>query len=309
MSLSDLNAHHLRLIGLYATRYSIRGGAGLLFFLLVLAVGLIVAYIVMFPLEQIEYDVRVKHESPAGIQRIFHERTEQTVPVVSMMLGERGWRDTDIADSSKDRWASWLLFDNPTLLSQVLLILVFALPFLSVIGGFNQYAGDVGTRGIRFHLLRTERANLYFGRFLGAAAYSSITLVVLLLTVVAYLGLRVDFYSWWELLTWGARGLIALFFILLPYLALAGLFSALVDSPFGALVLSALPVAGVPIVALLAGSKWSWAANVKWLLPWGCQQDLLHPDVTRFLGAALACLGYAAVFLALGYRHFSKRDL
>ena len=36
--------------------------------------------------------------------------------------------------------------------------------------------------------------------------------------------------------------------------------------------------------------------------------------MANFLGwvvvlAALACLGYAAVFLTLGYRHFAKRDL
>jgi hypothetical protein len=307
VSVRDVSRRHLWLIALYQTRFSIRGGAGLLFFLLVFAVGLIVASVAMLPLEQAEYEVRRAGRPPEAATRLFRERVQMSVPLVSAFLGERQW--SELGDKGEDRWASWLLLERPTLLSQVLLVMLFALPLLAVLGGFNQYAGDVASRGIRFQLLRTERANLYFGRFLGATAYAGLTLAFLLLTVVAFFALRVELYSWGELMAWGARGLLALLLLLLPYLAFTGLFSATVDSPFGALVVSSLPIVGVPIVALFAGMKWEWAAHVKWLLPWGFQSSLLHPDPARFLLAAFGCLAYTALYLAAGYRLFSRRDL
>ena len=55
--------------------------------------------------------------------------------------------------------------------------------------------------------------------------------------------------------------------------------------------------------------KWQAAAYVKYLLPSGVQNHLLHPDWSHSLGAAGACAGYTLVFLFLGYRHFANRDL
>jgi len=68
-------------------------------------------------------------------------------------------------------------------------------------------------------------------------------------------------------------------------------------------------VLGVPLFALIAGLKWDEARYIRYLLPWATQNFLLHHSVAYVLAAIGGCLGYTAIFLTLGYRHFAKRDL
>jgi ABC-type transport system involved in multi-copper enzyme maturation permease subunit len=213
------------------------------------------------------------------------------------------------AQAGEDPWATYLLERRPALLSAILLIVLFGLPFALACGAFNQYSGDVASRGIRFLLLRTERANLYFGRFIGMVAFTALAVGLLLVVVVLYLGLALPYYGWGELLAWGGLGFAALVILSLPYVALCGWISATIDSPFGSLALCGVVIGGVPLFVLI-GKIWSEHANIaSYLLPWGIQNDLFHFEAVRVALAALACLGYAAVYLALGYRIFSRRDL
>ena len=85
--------------------------------------------------------------------------------------------------------------------------------------------------------------------------------------------------------------------------------SAWIDSPFVSLLVASLLIGGLPLFAKLAGLKWELAGHLKFLLPWGLQNHLLHPELTHSLGTALACLGYTVVFLLLGYHRFETRDL
>jgi len=313
MSLKDLNRRHLTLIGLYSTRYAVRGGAGLVFLLLVMVVGLLVANAVIQPFELAEREL--KKDNPEGIEKeqLIEALVDVAKPFVAWAIGERESVPLPGADDDQeDPWASYLLEERPALLSAVLLILLFMLPFLSVLGSFNQYSGDVGTRGIRFQLLRTERANIYFGRYLGTVFYFSLALALLLFTIVLYMGFKLEFYGWGELIGWGFWGWVSLSLLAVPYVAVCGWISGAIDSPFAALVVCGLVVIGPPLFALTAGLKWEHAhyvAYVKYLLPWATQNYLLHHSNLYVLLGVGACLGYAAVFLGLGYRHFAKRDL
>jgi len=229
-------------------------------------------------------------------------------PLVAWALGERSVEELAEGDT-EGRWANYLLDERPALLSAIFLVLLFAFPYLSILGSFNQYAGDVGSRGIRYLLLRTHRANIYFGRYLGTVLYSAVTMAIVLATIVVYMGIRLDFYSWSELVFWGLNGWIALVILSLPYVALCGWISGAVDSAFTALVLGIAVIVGVPLFAMLGKLALEEAHYVRWLLPWGIQNRLLHYSTAQAGLAALACLGYAAVFLTLGYRHFARRDL
>ena len=80
------------------------------------------------------------------------------------------------------------------------------------------------------------------------------------------------------------------------------------DSPFGSLSLCALAIGGIPLVAYVGG-RWEHAHYINWVIPWGVQNYLFHYQAGTVALAALACFGYTAVFLTLGYRHFAKRDL
>ncbi|MHC4577251.1 MAG: ABC-2 family transporter permease [Planctomycetota bacterium] len=289
-----------------------RGGTGLIFLLLVMVGGLLVAHIVFQAVEVTQKQFRARHGEDIDQERLLREITKVAKPFVSWALGEReeppipgGERE----GAEEDAWAAYLLEERPALLSAILLVLLFMLPFMSVLGSFNQYSGDVGTKGIRYQLLRTERANIYFGRFLGTILYFSLTLALLLLTIVAYMGVKLEFYGWGELLRWGVWGWLSLTILSIPYVALCGLISGAIDTPFGALVLCALAILGVPLFALIGGLQWEEARHIKYLLPWATQNYLLHHSFA-YVGLAIgACLGYTAVFLTLGYRHFAKRDL
>ena len=61
MSLRNVSAGHLRLISLHRTRYTLRGGAGLVFLMIALVFGLTVAHAVLTPVEKI-----MAHQAKAG---------------------------------------------------------------------------------------------------------------------------------------------------------------------------------------------------------------------------------------------------
>ena len=63
------------------------------------------------------------------------------------------------------------------------------------------------------------------------------------------------------------------------------------------------------LIAVLGGMAWKPARYLKFALPWGWQNHLLHPDATHWGLAIVACFLYAGLFLMLGYRRFVKRDL
>jgi ABC-type transport system involved in multi-copper enzyme maturation permease subunit len=199
--------------------------------------------------------------------------------------------------------------DQPALLSAIFLVLVFGMPFAISFLAFNQVTGDIQTHGLRYLLLRTERGNIYFGRFLGTAAFSTGVMAVLIATITLYLGLRVRIYPTVALTTWALRGFLALAMLMLPYIAVCSIISASVDSPFLSLVLAKLTIGGVLLFAVVGRMKWEPLKHAKYALPWGWQNHLLHPDASHWLVAGLACLLYTGVFLTLGYARFETRDL
>jgi hypothetical protein len=275
----------------------------------VLVVGLLMASAVLSPVEQEQRLWEKEHGEKITKEQATRHVLDIAKPLIVWALGERS--NEQIAEGdTESTWATYLLDERPALLSAIFLVLLFAFPYLCILGSFNQYAGDVGTRGIRFLLLRTHRANIYFGRYLGTVLYSALTMAILIATIVVYMGLRLDFYRWSELILWGVHGWISLVILSIPYVALCGWVSGVVDSAFTALVLCIAVIVGVPLFALL-GTTFALkeAHYVLWLLPWGIQDRLLHYSPLQVVLAALACLGYAAVFLTLGYRHFAKRDL
>lgn len=310
MSLADLTRRHVGLVAFYSTRYAVRGGTGLVFFLIVLGLGLFAANMIISQVEQMERSAGSTEQMKAGFDRA----VSTAKPLVEWVLGGR--EDLPMTPeevrSSKDPWATYLLEKRPALLSAILLILVFGLPLAVTCGAFNQYSGDVSSRGIRFLLLRTERANLYFGRFLGMVVFTAVAVGALLAIVILYIGFALPFYGWGELLGWGAIGFLVLVLLSLPYIALCGWISAGIDSPFGSLSVCSLVVGGIPLFGLIGGAVptyGKYARYVNYLIPWGVQNRLLHFEPGQVALAVLACLGYTAVYLALGYRHFSRRDL
>jgi ABC-type transport system involved in multi-copper enzyme maturation permease subunit len=230
-------------------------------------------------------------------------------PVEWAIGGQDGRMSDPDGNAEARRWASYLLDERPALLSAIWLILLVGLPFLVALGAFNQLSGDVQTKGIRYQLLRVARTNLYLGRFLAVVLFTAGLLAVVIAIVVLYIGVEIGVYGAGDLIAWGLWGFAALTIAALPYIALCSWISASIDSPFGSLTIAHIVIGAVPLFAFIGRASWEPLARVNYLLPWGVQTWLLHPDASKVLLAAGACAGYTILFLGLGHLRFTRRDL
>ncbi len=329
MNLKTLNARHIWLIGLHWSRHAVRSGAGLVYLMIALVFGLSVAHMVIMPVEQLmkAQERQTGKTDPEAVETMIMGVGR---PITRFVLGARSMeeliQESDMpeqpagenastggpahADLARlNRWVDFLLEEKPALLSAIFLILVFGMPFAISFLAFNQVTGDIQSHGLRYLLLRTERGNIFLGRFLGTAAFSTAVMAVLIATITLYLGLRVRIYPAAALAGWAVYGFFALAILMLPYIAMCSILSASVDSPFLSLVLAKLTIGGVLLMAVVGRLKWEPMKFVAYALPWGWQNHLLHPDLSHWLGAGLACLLYTAVFVTLGYARFETRDL
>lgn len=298
--LAGLRAEHVRLIARYWVRFSLRTGGGLMALLLVLVVGLSIAGMFVTPVESLmKASPELGHseeEAMATVQRLAESNEIQDAAA---------W----ITGSDKAE-AKYLLEEQPALISVILLIFVMLIPFIACVAGFNQTAGDIGTRGLRYLLLRTERPNIFFGRFLGTLGFATLSIGVVIVIMGLYVGLKFGVYGMGELTTWLGQGWIAAVMVAMPYLALCAWLSGVIDSPFGALAICLL-LTGFPVI-LLKMTDFAIKGDQDWLqklTPWGWKYELLSGDIGTRLMAYGAMLGFTALFLWLGVRHFAKRDL
>jgi hypothetical protein len=314
VSLKDLNARHLKLISVYSSKHAIRGGTGIVFAILVLSSGLLIAHLILQPMEMLKQQGRVQSGYEMNDKQAMDMVLRIARPVVAWAVkGDSDEEQSQIrnnvqSDKSPD-WPSYLLDIKPALLSAIFLIMIFAVPFLVALGAFNQFSGDVQSKGLRYQLFRTARTNIFFGRFIGTALYTFVVMAFLIAVISLYLGLNVNLYKGGDLIGWSLRGIFALCVVSLPYIAVCSLFSAMIDSPFGSLTINSLVIACVPFFAFLARTQWKPAGIIKYALPWGVQNYLLHYDPLIFFGAVAACVGYTVVFLLLGHLYFCRRDL
>ena len=310
MSFGDLDARHARLVCSYAFRHSVRGGTAIVYAVATFFFGLITAHLVLQPVE-----IQVGFIEARGGEISKADAVQELVrfarkPVEWAIGGQDVGRMSDPEGNAEARrWASYLIDEKPALLSAIWLILLVGLPFLVALGAFNQLSGDVQTKGIRYQLLRVARTNLYLGRFLAVALFTAGLLAAVVAIVAVYLGAEIQVYSAGALLGWSLWGFVALVIAALPYIALCSLISASVDSPFGSLTIANIVIGAVPLFALIGRASWKPLAKVNYLLPWGIQSWLLHPDASKVLLAVGACLGYTILFLWLGHLRFTRRDL
>ncbi len=299
---SGLNGPHVSLIARFSVRFALRTGGGIMFLLIAVIAGLGVAAIFITPVERMlerpQFAGVGGSEIDAGTAADRILQAEEVRDVVKWITG------------GDDAQARYLMNDKPALLSAIVVILLMLFPFLACLGSFNQTTGDIGSRGLRYLLLRTERPNIFLGRFLGTAAFVLVCTVLLMTIVLLYVGFKLKVYSAGALVGWGLQTTLALAVLALPYAAMCAWMSGMLDTPFGSLALCLL-LAGFPIlffwmldVAIRADAGWLMKT-----LPWGWKYDLLSVNVGERLLAYGALLGMTGFFLWIGARAFQKRDL
>ena len=303
---TGLNARHVGLVARFGSRFAIRTGGGLVFLLLLVMCGLAVAAAFITPVEE----VIKQRELQEAFQREMNRPLDAGSAFEEAAKTEGVRRAVRWLSGADDTQVSYLLDSNPALLSAIFLVLLLAFPFLACFGGFNQTSGDIQNRGLRYLLLRTERSNIFFGRFLASCLFTVTYVAVVLVLVLLYVGLKLKVYPVGDLAAWGLQGYLALVLLSLPYLAMCAWISASIESPFGSLVLCHMLV-GAPLALL---SALSFAIHTPFsaltrFLPWGWKYDLLSGEPTKRLLAIAVMLGFTALFLLLGFRTFHKRDL
>lgn len=308
---AGIDPRQVSLITAHSLRHSMRSGSGLVFVLLALFFGLIAAQAVISPVEAL-----ATQGANFGITGGNAEVEKQIValarPVVTWALSPPESDDPDAqrrADVRTERWVNFVLDDRPALLSAILFIMVFGMPLLLGFGAFNQTAGDIGSKGLRYHLLRADRSTIFYGRLIATTILTVAVQALVILTIALYLGLKVQIYDGMAIATWSLQGLVALCFLSVPYVAVCAWISAGNDSPMVSLVLCKLIIGGVVLLAMIGQFFWEPLRYVNYLLPWGVQNYLLAPGFTTVALTAAACVGYTAVFAWLGARKFQTRDL
>jgi len=310
MSPGHVDLRQVRLICAYSLRNAIRTGSGLVFVLLALFFGLAVANAVISPFEMLVAQQAQGGEGmPIAVEKGLVDRAR---PAVEWAISPPEVDDPvkqQAADERTQRWVDYVLIERPALLSAIFFVLVFGMPFLISFGAFNQTSGDIGNRGLRYLLLRTERANIFYGRLLATMALTVVVQAMLVLIIALYLGLKVRVYGGWEVATWSMQGLMALAVLSLPYVAVCAWVSASTDSAMVSLVLCKVVIGGVLLSAFVGSHFWKPAYMLRYALPWGVQNRLLAPGISSVGLSIGACVLYTLVFTWLGVRTFEKRDL
>ncbi len=270
-----------------------------MFFTLVL--GLILANVVISPLDTVD--------KMSDSKRFSDEQREELKIETQRQVVKLGGKAIDWAVDPAPNELDYLTESQPTAVSAILVLLFLITPLLSCLGGFNQTSGDIATKGLRFLLIRTERPNIYIGRFIGTYVFSAVIYGILFAILALYMAIKVHVHPAGDMVAWLAQGYVRLLIFSLPYIALCSWISASIDSAFGSLVLCLLVAYMFPLLVGMATNINAGAHYLQYLTPWGYKYWLLCPIGAKFFGGIAVMLGFTAVFVTMGLRGFTKRDL
>lgn len=301
-----LRKEHLNLIARHSLRHGIRGGSGLVSIALTLLVGLFLAQCAIGPLERVDKGIDQTADRTPGIDKDQRDYAKRKANEQIVKVAVKGMEMA--MDPSPDQ-LDYLTEDKPAMISVMLVLLFLATPLFACLGGFNQTAGDIGSKGLRFLLFRTERSNIFWGRFFGTLGFTALVNLLLFVILGIYIAAKIKVHPTGDMMLWLAQGYLRMMVFTLPYVALCAWISAAMESAFGALAISLLVAFFLPLFLGIAGSFEDVVKNAQYITPWGWKYWLLEPPGPRFFVGLAVMFAFSAVFLFLGHRHFNRRDL
>jgi hypothetical protein len=293
----NLRADHLSLIAREHVRHSLRSGTGVVFLVLAMIAGLALASIVVYPVESV--DKFGDRHAVAGVTKQLDHVVSNWGPQILRMF-------TSATSEQSQHW----LRDEPPLVSLFLILLIAFLPFLVALGAFNQTSGDIGSKGLRYLLLRTERSNIFLGRLIGTYLFTLVVIAMIVAVVTLYLVVKARFYPTGDVLRWSLHGLVACAIYALPWVTVCALVSTAVPLPFVSLVVVEVGILAWMLTLYAVGVNiQAFADYGPYITPLGWKWWLIDPSVGRCLVGGGAMIGFAAVATWLGLRTFNRRDL
>lgn len=191
----------------------------------------------------------------------------------------------------------------------MVLAMLTMIPWMVALTASDQVAGDLHLRTVRFVALRASRASFVLGKLLSQ--------VLLIGAVTGAAFVPAIFFGQKDLKSFDASATLlflvstapALLAYAFAFLGLTSLASQLVGTPGRARALTLGLFALLWLAGLPEPSTRTALGVLAYLSPWQLKMGFLGPEVSgRTLTLALA-LGYGALFTALGYLTFRRRDL
>jgi ABC-type transport system involved in multi-copper enzyme maturation permease subunit len=184
---------------------------------------------------------------------------------------------------------------------------LFFLPVLVLPVGFDQIAGEVQHRTIRYSAGRATRASIVVGKALGV--WGVISVMVLVLHFVVWIFVLVKGMGTpAQVVSWGGRFWVYTCFCAAAYVGFATVVSSLFRTPIVALFVGAGAGAGLWVAYKILG--WMDATKAaKWAFPNNYEQLLVAPDIGSVLGGIGLFLVWGAACVAAATLIVSRRDV
>ncbi|MFT7617310.1 MAG: hypothetical protein ACI97A_000946 [Planctomycetota bacterium] len=299
---TGLRVSDLQIIGSTWMRFAFRSGGGVVSLFLVLVIGLMIPVAAITQIEKLA--------TPMGASELSQSERIKMISESSIITGIVEGLVED-GDDDGGEITSYLIKEKPAMLSLALLMMLYIVPFGACAAAFNQTAGDIGSRGLRFILPRVERSNIFLGRFISAFLFVTLSFVILISVVTGYLYFKISIYSFSDLALWGMQGIVSYALYALPYVALAAWISCCMKSAFSAMAMTYLAALGPSLFLQIVKAIFS-KFGLDWLpklMPWGWKFNMFSNDMgDRMMGYGVM-LGFTVLFLLVGLMTFRKRDL
>jgi ABC-type transport system involved in multi-copper enzyme maturation permease subunit len=184
--------------------------------------------------------------------------------------------------------------------------LVF-LPFLVLLVGFDQLAGEIQHRTIRYTVGRAQRASVVVGKALGVWGVISVMVLVLHVTVWIFVLARGG-GSFGQVLSWGGRFWLFSSVCAAAYVGFSAIVSALFRTPIVALFVGAGAGALLWLVYGILG-LFEKTQPATWAFPNAYEKLLVLPGPLQILGGSALFIAWGALCVAGATLILIKRDV
>jgi ABC-type transport system involved in multi-copper enzyme maturation permease subunit len=184
-------------------------------------------------------------------------------------------------------------------------------PFVLLLIGFDQLAGEVQHRGIRYIAGRAYRHSIVIGKALGVWAVASVMILVLHVTVWSVMLIQSN-DSALTTLSWGLRIWAFSITYVAAYVGLMTLVSSMFKTPVLALFIGFGTIVGIGVLRLIIrvmALKWESVEAATWIFPASYENLMVSPDPLRALGGCTLAIAWGAGCVALATLVLRRRDI
>ena len=271
-----------------------------------------------------------------GLNHQLNSKFDQQIAMAGGNVDEARAAAKEQLDAGKKEFLKTFITDDKAMLDSILalplvLLVVFKLtlrflPLFIALMGFDQLAGEVGPKSVRYLVVRAKRSSIIIGKFLSQATLFALLLIICTILMVGVSkALNTDF-PMSDVAVWTAKLILSSFTLSVAYLALTALFSALTRQGAVSLVLNIIALFVIWFVALIGEAfrfpgeeaaanslamlkSESALAYLRYASVWHFGENLLHPQASRWLTSSLVHVGFGLFFMGLALLALRKRDL